>query len=148
MTAPHTPGTAVAQAVNVTFGGTPAKYHAVGIHDTNVAVAITGLVDADDSAINEANARRIAACLNAFDGLETEQVENMVNVPEFFFKHVELLAQRDELLTALNAAKQLFDEALPKFNWGASALDPKAIGLLNEVPRAVQAAIAKVGGAA
>lgn len=48
-----------------------------------------------------ATARRLAACWNAFDGLPTEYVEHMVNVPEFFFKHTELLAQRDELLLAL-----------------------------------------------
>ena len=110
MTTPHTPGAAVAQAVNVTLGGTQAKYHAVGIDGTNVAVAITGLVDADDGAINEANARRIAACLNAFDGLETEQVESMVNVPDFFFKQVELLEQRDKLLNALHGMLTLDEE--------------------------------------
>lgn len=61
---------------------------------------------------------------------------------------LELKHQRDEMLVALNAAKRLFDEALPKFNWGASALDANAIRLLNDAPRVVQEAIAKAGGAA
>ena len=36
---------------------------------------------------------------------------------------------------------RLFEEALPKFNWGASALDANAIQLLNEVPGEVRAAL-------
>ncbi len=43
---------------------------------------------------------------------------------------------------ALLAAQELFDKALPKFNWGASALDATAIKLLNEVPGQVRAALA------
>ncbi len=38
---------------------------------------------------------------------------------------------------------RLFDEALPKFNWGASALDANAIRLLNEVPAAARALLAQ-----
>lgn len=33
--------------------------------------------------------------------------------------------------------QRLFNEALPKFNWGASFLDANAINLLNEVPAEV-----------
>lgn len=33
---------------------------------------------------------------------------------------------------------RLFEEALPKFNWGASALDANAIQLLNETPGLVR----------
>lgn len=46
-----------------------------------------------------------------------------------------------ELLAALEAANRLFVEALPKFDWGASALDANAIQLLNEVPGQVRNAI-------
>ena len=42
---------------------------------------------------------------------------------------------------ALARAARLFEEALPKFNWGASALDANAIQLLNEVPGEVRAAL-------
>ena len=52
----------------------------------------------------------------------------------------------DDLLAALNRVQRLFDEALPKFDWGASALDANAIQLLNEVPGEVRAAIAKAKG--
>lgn len=41
----------------------------------------------------------------------------------------------------LARAARLFEEALPKFNWGASALDANAIQLLNEVPGEVRAAL-------
>jgi len=47
-----------------------------------------------------------------------------------------------ELEAALRGAKRLFDEALPKFDWGRSALDANAIKLLNEVPRLVNLALA------
>lgn len=42
---------------------------------------------------------------------------------------------------ALEAADELFKYALPKFNWGASFLDGKAIDLLNTVPTQVAAAL-------
>ncbi len=47
-----------------------------------------------------------------------------------------------ELEAALLAAKRLFDEALPKFNWGGSRLDANAIRLLNEVPPLVDVVLA------
>ena len=45
------------------------------------------------------------------------------------------------LISALQRADQLCHEALPKFNWGASALDANAIALLNEVPNEIRAAL-------
>ena len=48
-----------------------------------------------------------------------------------------------ELEAALLAAQELFEKALPKFNWGASCLDNKAIKLLNDVPIIVGKALAK-----
>lgn len=54
-----------------------------------------------------------------------------------------LIAAAPDLLAALERTNRLFEKALPKFNWGASALDANAIKLLNEVPREVRAAIAK-----
>lgn len=44
-------------------------------------------------------------------------------------------------LDALLACQRLFKEALPQFNWGASALDADAIRLLNETPAKVAAAL-------
>jgi len=46
---------------------------------------------------------------------------------------------------ALVAARRLFDEALPQFDWAASALDANAIRLLNEVPDIVARALAQAG---
>lgn len=45
------------------------------------------------------------------------------------------------MLDALKAAEKLFNEAHPKFNWGASCLDANAIQLLNTVPQQVRDAI-------
>jgi hypothetical protein len=52
-------------------------------------------------------------------------------------------AQRDELVKALQQCERLFKEALPKFNWSASALDANAIQLLNETPAVVGAALSR-----
>lgn len=50
-------------------------------------------------------------------------------------------AINDQMLKALIAAKKMCDEALPKFNWGASFLDANAINLLNSTPGQISAAI-------
>lgn len=52
-----------------------------------------------------------------------------------------LKKQLAEAQATLARAARLFEEALPKFNWGASALDANAIQLLNEVPGEVRAAL-------
>jgi hypothetical protein len=52
------------------------------------------------------------------------------------------------LLEALKLAQEMNSYALGKFNWGASALDAKAIDLLNRAPIAVSTAIAKAEGGA
>jgi hypothetical protein len=47
-----------------------------------------------------------------------------------------------DLVKALERCARLISEALPKFNWGKSALDANAIALLNEVPGEVARALA------
>ena len=54
----------------------------------------------------------------------------------------------EELLDALKRAQRLFEEALPKFDWGKSALDANAIRLLNEVPGEIRTVIASATPAA
>jgi hypothetical protein len=44
---------------------------------------------------------------------------------------------------ALEQCQRMIDHALPKFNWMASALDAKAIELLNVTPTAVRLALSK-----
>lgn len=48
----------------------------------------------------------------------------------------------DALVEALNRSQELFEKALPKFNWGSSILTAEAIRLLNEVPIEVANALA------
>ena len=55
------------------------------------------------------------------------------------------MAAAPDLLEALLDCVVLFQNALPKFNWGASALDAEAIRLLNEVPNKALAALTKAG---
>jgi hypothetical protein len=54
---------------------------------------------------------------------------------------LELVRRAEEAKVALEDCQRLFREALPKFNWAASALDGGAIELLNEVPQTVRHAI-------
>lgn len=51
---------------------------------------------------------------------------------------------RARLVEVLELSNRLMQEALPKFNWGASCLDANAITLLNEVPGAVRALLAEL----
>ena len=45
-----------------------------------------------------------------------------------------------EVLRIVERAIEMCEQAHPKFNWGASALDAAAITLLNEVPSELQRA--------
>jgi hypothetical protein len=54
---------------------------------------------------------------------------------------LDLEADVEQLRAALRRADRLCREALPQFNWGASALRADAIRLLNEVPGEIRAAL-------
>jgi hypothetical protein len=86
----------------------------------------------------------------AFDTYTHDRIVNALNFCEGFessyLAHktlAEIETEHDALLTALEAADRLITEALPKFNWAASALDANAIKLLNEVPALVRDALRK-----
>ncbi len=49
-----------------------------------------------------------------------------------------VIAQKE----ALELCIRMYDEALPKFDWGKSALDCNAIDLLNRTPGAIHDALA------
>jgi hypothetical protein len=80
--------------------------------------------------------RNTHVCHLTVTGLTDEEVE----------ANCDLIAAAPELLKALKSVRRMIDEALPKFNWGASALDANAIRLLNEVPAEVTRAIIKAEG--
>ncbi len=82
----------------------------------------------------EAEAKALHYGIEGFNGYVCE--------PEIHEFEVEVPGH-SSLLAATEAGLRLCDEALPKFNWGASALDANAIKLLNEVPRQLRAAIAQ-----
>lgn len=50
------------------------------------------------------------------------------------------------LVEACKAADKMIREALPKFDWSASALDANAIRMLNETPGIIAAALALAEG--
>ena len=67
--------------------------------------------------------------------------------PAYVLRYEARLSATEEenkrLREALKAADKLCNEALPKFNWGKSALDANAIRLLNEVPGMIRNALNK-----
>lgn len=71
---------------------------------------------------------------------QDSDLPNAVAALAQFIANRERLATR-EIVRALERADRLCKEALPKFNWGASALDANAIALLNEVPIEIRAAL-------
>ncbi len=56
----------------------------------------------------------------------------------------ELVEFAEAAVPALLQVQRLIKEAHPQFNWGASALDANAIGLLNETPGMVDVALRRV----
>jgi hypothetical protein len=64
-------------------------------------------------------------------------------VNEIYAERDRLKAINAELVEALLAAKRMCEQALPKFNWGASFLDAHSITLLNETPAIIDAALKK-----
>lgn len=58
------------------------------------------------------------------------------------------VAAGPELLEAAQFMQRVVDEALPKFDWGKSALDGNAIDLLNRGPLILGRALAKTKGGA
>ncbi len=95
--------------------------------------------------------RKAAAFKRAFDG--GALVYSNHEGPHPTFSQGAPQTEADQVVTALECASyvdtiklqrvvlercaRLFKEALPRFNWAASALDANAITLLNEVPREV-----------
>lgn len=75
--------------------------------DGQLCIAKTFNCVPEDEAV--ANARRLVACWNACDGLSTDQIESMVNMAAFFFKHIELMAERDKLLAAIDVYDKAVD---------------------------------------
>lgn len=126
--AKHTKGQVIAAVSNFPHVG---QCHSVGITGTKVAIAVTGKVDELDADISEANARRIAACWNACDGIPTAWLEG--GAADILEHSIALIKQRDELLALLTEVAGNFtrDDDLPD----------------NLLPR-IDAAIAKSEGGA
>lgn len=49
-----------------------------------------------------------------------------------------------QTVTTLQLSKAMCEKALPKFNWGASALDAEAIDILNRAPTAITEALQRL----
>lgn len=102
------------------------------------------------STLSEAEADELVRRWNAFETAPSEahgkfmvQIGRMSDgMRHDILDYVDKLrASRATMLDVLLAAQRLFIKALPRFDWGRSALDADAIRLLNEVPAVVAKAI-------
>ena len=103
-------------------------------------VAVVSPADSVNHA-DEANARRIVACVNACAGIETGHLEKY-GLPDFAQKISDLREQRDELLAALERCRfalEPYDDIKPR-DWKSDRLN------LREAHQAAVAAIARAKG--
>lgn len=101
----HTKARLVPNAIQITLYGVQAKWHAIGIEGTTTAVALMGLCGDSRDAASAADARRLAACWNACEGIDTDNLENFPGwIKNGFAPGVMVVAERDKLLVELAAA--------------------------------------------
>ena len=114
----------------------PRKTEGEGIHaiirggDATI-VAVRHRLPAD---VHEANARRIVACVNACEGISTENLEDNRPVKLAIQQYNNVVKQRDELLKALMLAESVYRQNCVNEGEPSSVLD------------AMQAAILKATG--
>jgi len=95
-----------------------------------------------------ANARRLAACWNACEGMETAGVE-LVHVKTMLDMHGELEAQRNALLAACKSVDEcwhILHTALKYTPQWAEDARTDAVDILNDLQDQVRGAIAKAEG--
>lgn len=95
---------------------------------------------ANTSPYNEANARRLVACWNACEGIDTEYLEGDESLPHYARR---LMTQRDELLAALKQVRgevQYMASGMTHSVWRTKQAQ--------EAMANIDAAIAKVEGGA
>lgn len=102
------------------------------------------MFDKTENALADACDREQKATARA-DRAETERDTAIKEVAKYAQAAGKAEAALKEARSVLTRCKELFDKALPKFNWGASFLNATAIALLNEVPIEVARALAEKG---
>lgn len=101
---PGSPSDLVVTRVDVEFDS--GAYYACGFKSTQKVLAITGRVGAGDDEQSLQCARRIAACLQACEGIETEVLEFFTERMHGTAKKSMLKDVADTDISALSAAQQ------------------------------------------
>ena len=94
----------------------------------------------------KANARRIVACVNACEGISTENLEDNLPVKDLARQYSEAIRQRDELLAALEKAAAVF-RAYSELHDSKGATE-KAISNMQHAMSCEEAIASVKGGAA
>lgn len=107
----------------------------------------------DDAEWDAAHQRHLAALSDAALATEFKNVSNPSYHPGFYNIKAEIAKRLEDrrpcdiaTKNVLKRVQEMCTYALPKFNWGASFLDAKAIALLNEVPSEVSRVIKQIEG--
>lgn len=141
MTAQHTPGRLIAGTIEMLAPNVSGNHHCIGIEGTNTATALTGLVGDDVDALSAADARRLAACWNACEGLDTGALERIGD--NFIKPMADLTAQRDQaradsraIEANYEAARGLLSQFIHECNDGAMSPEQQSSMDLTERIRA------------
>jgi hypothetical protein len=97
----HSHGRLAAGITNeiITIDGHAAQQHCIGVEGIRQGlIAITGHVGDERDAISAADARRLAACWNAFDGVSTDMVETLPGGVPALTKHAGQLHRQLDLM--------------------------------------------------
>ena len=85
----------------------------------------------------KANARRIVACVNACEGISTENLEDNLPVKDLARQYSEAIRQRDELLAALEAVQAVANNSDGVAGWHMNGDIAKWDDLLPEIDNAI-----------
>ena len=121
-----------------TPGRLKAIKHSIYSDDDGHSVAMTFLISQSEH--DEANARRLVACWNACEGLDTETLEKEPQMKNWVASYLERTRQRDELLAALNGLLAYFESG------NSVPVSQATIKSNSAEVLAARAAIAKAGG--
>lgn len=128
MNAQHTPGRLTVR------GG-----YSIYADDGKTPVADTCLTNSVPDN-DEANARRLVACWNACEGIDTETLEKEPEMKKWVASYLERARQRNELLEALNGLLAYFESG------NSVPVSQATIKATSAEVLAARAAIAKAGG--
>ncbi|WP_316675782.1 hypothetical protein [uncultured Tolumonas sp.] len=122
------------------------KYQCPVSSDKTSILTVTSEDDMHFGAVyKDEDARRIVACVNAFAGIDIEQIECMpMDIKTLAQSFVQMTLQRDNLLLTLEKTSENLSDAASKMKWFSVSAAQKMLRIVDDV----NAVIAKTKGGA